>query len=88
MLSDEQKTFYAGNGYLVVPDVFNAEELAELNAVTDRFIENSRSVTKSNNVYDVAPDHSADAPKVRRVKDPTLQHEVYDKASRHPRLLS
>ncbi len=88
MLKPDQITFYRDQGYLVVEDVFTATELAELNAVTDNYVEGSRAVTDSDNVYDLGPGHSANAPRVRRIKDPADQHDVYYKASRNPKLVA
>jgi len=88
MLNEEQKTFYHANGYLVVEKVFDASDLAELNQVTDEFVHRSRAVTHSNELFDVAPDHTADTPKVRRVKDPDRQHDAYARAMRHPKLVA
>ena len=88
MLTYTQVAFYRDQGYLVVPDVFSAEELAELNQVTDGFLNRALSVQASNSVYDVAPDHSAAAPRVRRVKNPVDQDECYARASRNPKLIA
>ena len=88
MLTEEHISFYRDNGYLVVEDVFTAEELAGLNRVTDAFIERSRQVTASNEMFDLAPDHSADAPKVRRVKDPHTRDAVYAAAMRNGNLIA
>ncbi len=87
MLREDQVAFYRDNGYLVIPDVFSAEQLTDLNAVTDTFVERSRDIVESDTVLDIAPDHTAEVPKLRRVKDPTRQHEIYDRASRDPALL-
>ena len=88
MLTDAQIAFYREQGYLLVEDVFTAEELAELNRVTDGFIHRARGATESDATFDLAPDHSAEHPKVRRVKNPTRQHPAYDRAMRNPRLLA
>ena len=88
MLTEEQISFYRDNGYLVVEDVFAPEELAELNRVTDEFIEQSKRVGSSNEVFDVAPDHAAEAPRVRRVKDPHVRHPVYAAAMRNENLIA
>lgn len=88
MVSDDQVRFYRDTGYLMVPDVFSAAELEELNRVTDDYVEASRRVTESDAVFDVAPNHSAEAPKLRRIKDPVDQDPTYATAMRNPTLLS
>jgi ectoine hydroxylase-related dioxygenase (phytanoyl-CoA dioxygenase family) len=87
MLSAEQISFYHENGYLVVEDVLGADELAELQRVTDAFVERSRNVSQHNEVYDLEANHSAERPRLRRIKNPIAQHEVYDQTLRHPGIL-
>ena len=48
-----------------------------LRAATDEMVERSRSVTASDRVFDLEPDHSADAPRLRRVTSPVDQHPEY-----------
>ena len=87
MLSQEQIDFYHENGYLVVEDVLSAEELTALQRVTDEFVERSRDINQHNEVYDLEPNHSAERPRLRRIKNPIAQHEVYDQTLRHPGIL-
>ena len=88
MLTDDQIDFYRQQGYLLVPNLFTSREVADLNAVTDRFREESRTVSASDNVFDVGPGHSAEDPQLRRIKDPVLRHKSFDTAMRHPKLLA
>ena len=84
MLSVQQVQSYHENGYLAVPDVLGAAEVAELRRVTDEMVEASRLVDAHTDVYDLEPTHSAAEPRVRRIKSPNLQHESYDRTLRHP----
>ena len=87
MLTAEQISFYHENGYLVLEDVLSVDELAELRRVTDDFVERSRSVSHHNDVYDLEANHSPERPRLRRIKNPIAQHEVYDQALRHQGIL-
>ncbi len=87
MLNAEQISFYHENGYLVLEDVLSVDELAELRRVTDEFVERSRSVSHHNDVYDLEANHSPERPRLRRIKNPIAQHEVYDQALRHQGIL-
>ncbi len=78
MLSQEQKAFYADNGYLMVENVVTDAQLAELRRITYEFIEASRSVVESDDVYDLDEGHSADTPRLTRIKLPHKQHPYYD----------
>ncbi len=88
MLSEAQIGLYREQGYLLVENVFSAEEIATLNRVTDSFITRSRSVAQSDSTFDLAPDHEPAHPKVRRVKNPTRQHPAFEAAMRNPKLLA
>lgn len=87
MLTREEIEFYDQNGYLGVEDVFSGEEVEEMRRVTDDFIEQSRAVTQNDEVFDLEPDHTPAAPKLRRLKAPTKQHAAYDGALRNNKLL-
>ena len=83
MLTSDQVRFYRDEGYLVVENLFDEAEIAELNRVTDMFVDWSRSVAASDKVFDVAPNHSPSRPAVRRIKNPTYRDEVYKRARRN-----
>lgn len=86
-LTQEQIDFYRAEGYLALSDVFPPERVAELSAVTDQFIEKSREVTKSGDVFDVEDGHTAENPRLRRLRHPYDQHEAYDRAMRDGRVM-
>ena len=75
MQSDRER--YFERGYLTVPGLISPELLAELQAVTDEFVDASRRLSESDEIYDLAPEHSADQPVVRRLKCPDIRHAVY-----------
>lgn len=87
MLTPDQIEFYRDQGYLGVENVFSAAEVEELREVTDEFVEKSRGVTANDDVFDLEPSHTAEAPRLRRLKDPIKQHEVYRRALQHPKVL-
>ena len=59
MLTDGQRAAYDRDGFIVVPDVFPAEDIAELRRVTDEFVSASATVTANDSVYDLEDTHSA-----------------------------
>lgn len=87
MLSKEQINLYEEKGYIGVEAVLTDEEVAALRRVTDEFVEKSREVTEHNDIFDLEPGHTAENPKVRRIKSPCLYHSVYDQTLRHPNIL-
>src|ERR687894_1261406 len=88
MLTRAQKDEYERVGAIVVPDVLSAEEVAELRAATDGFVERARGLTTHNEVYDLEDSHSAAEPRVRRIKAPHLHHPAYARLVRHPRIVA
>ncbi len=87
MLSEEQIEKYQSDGYLAIEGVLSNDELSDLRRVTDEFIEKSRSLTKTDSIYDLGPDHSAETPRLRRISNPITQHPVYDAMLRHKGIL-
>src|SRR5271167_132829 len=87
MLTGAQGAAYDRDGFIVVPDVFSAEDVAELRRVTDEFVSASAMVTDNDSVYDLEDTHSADEPRVRRLKAPHAIHPVYMRASRNPKIV-
>ncbi len=70
MLTEDQKRFYAENGYLKVENAVTAAQLDRLRGITARLIEASREVGASNEVYDLDRGHGPDSPRLTRVKLP------------------
>ncbi|MBE25098.1 MAG: phytanoyl-CoA dioxygenase [Rhodospirillaceae bacterium] len=77
VLTQAQREFYFENGYLCVEELVGREVLARLLEVTSNFVEESREVMESDEVYDLAPGHSLELPRLRRLKEPDSQHETY-----------
>ena len=70
MLTSEQKQFYHENGYLMVENVITQEQLGKLQQITYQLIDASKHVSESNDIYDLDDGHSADAPRLTRIKLP------------------
>ena len=77
MLTDEQKRFYAENGYLMVEDAVTPDQLARLRDITYRLIDASRTVDESNAVYDLDRGHGPDSPRLTRIKLPHKQDPYF-----------
>lgn len=77
VITDEQRDFYAANGYLQLPSFVSGRWLDDLQAVAQEFVDRSRSESRSTRVFDLEPDHKADAPRIRRLNSPVDQHETF-----------
>lgn len=87
MLTQEQIAFYREQGYLGVENVLSQREIDDLRRVTDAFVEKSRGVVEHTEVFDLEPGHTPENPKLRRLKSPIEQHEVYRNALHHEKIL-
>lgn len=88
MLTQDQIDFYHRTGYLAIQTVLWRREIEELRRVTDEFVEKSRALTQSDDVFDFEPDHTRERPLLRRLKNPADQHPVYDRTLRHEKILN
>lgn len=88
MISQADIDRYNRDGYIVVPNVLSAQEVADLRRVTDEFVEASRKVSQHDAIYDLEPGHSAAEPRVRRIKSTSDHHEVYARMVTHPGILA
>ena len=77
VLSQAQREFYFTEGYLLLPGVIDPDWIGRLRDATDRLVERSRGVSRSDDVFDLEPGHSSDAPRLRRVSKPVEQDPVY-----------
>ena len=55
--------------------------------MTDEFVSASATVTANDSIYDLEDTHSADEPRVRRLKAPHAIHPVYMRVSRNPKIV-
>ncbi|MGB1012063.1 MAG: phytanoyl-CoA dioxygenase family protein, partial [Thiolinea sp.] len=77
VLTQAQRQAYFDDGYLVVNDFIDNDWLEKLWAVTNRFIDESRTLSQSTDKLDLETDHSADNPRLRRLSNPVTHHELY-----------
>jgi ectoine hydroxylase len=77
VLSQDQRRFYFDNGYLHLENFLPGEQLERLQQATEQIIEESRKLTESDAVYDLEPDHTAAAPRLRRLTSPVDHHPAY-----------
>jgi len=88
MLNAEQIQFYRDNGYVVARGVLSNSEVSRLQAVTDGFMERSRGITANDKVFDIEAGHTADRPRLRRIKSPDKQDPAYGALIHHPGILA
>jgi len=74
VLDQATRERYFAGGFLTVPDYVGGAWLRRLRAVVDAKIEESRALSASDDQFDLAPDHTADKPNIRRLHKAVDQH--------------
>lgn len=77
VLNQKQREFYFENGYLLLEHAIPMETIERLQRATAEKVEETRTLTKSDAVWDLEAGHSAAKPKLRRLSSPCDHHAVY-----------
>ena len=78
VLSQDQREFYFEHGYLQLESYIGAEWLDRLWTVTNRLVDDSRKLESSTKTFDLEPDHTAAAPRLRRISNPVGLNPVFE----------
>src|SRR5688500_248934 len=74
VLDQRARERYFEDGFLAVPGYVGTAWLERLRAVVEAKIEESRACAASDDQFDLAPDHSAEKPNIRRLRKAVDQH--------------
>src|ERR1700694_4584376 len=74
VLDQRERERYFEDGFLTVPGYIGAAWLDRLRSVVAAKIEESLTLTASDDQFDLAPDHSAEKPNIRRLRKAVDQH--------------
>ncbi len=88
MIDERAVQVYREQGWLVVEDVLDAQELTALRQTVAAMLEGARGLTAHTEIYDLEPDHRPDAPRVRRIKTPHKFNPAFVDLARSPKLVS
>ena len=70
MIKEDQVKSFNERGYLIIENLLPENILENLQIVTDDFVEKSRTIKESDDIYDLSDDHTSENPAVRRLKNP------------------
>jgi ectoine hydroxylase-related dioxygenase (phytanoyl-CoA dioxygenase family) len=87
-IDDDQRAAYRRDGFIVVPDLLDANELAALRQVIADLVAGSAAVDTHTAVYDLEPGHARSAPRVRRIKQPHTVHPAFAAVVRKPAVVA
>ncbi len=77
IVSQEDQEDYDRDGYLLLPGFIDEDWLKRLRAAANDFVEMSRDVTTSTRLIDLAPGHTAETPRLRRLLSPVDVHSTF-----------
>ena len=87
MISEQDVQAYKRDGVIVVPEVLDADTLSQVRTVIAELVAGSAKTLVHTDVYDLEPGHTADSPRVRRIKAPQKVHPLFDQIVRSARVL-
>src|ERR1700679_2226584 len=87
MISEQDVQTYKRDGVIVVPDVLGADTLSQLRSVIAELVAGSAKTLEHTDVYDLEPGHTAENPRVRRIKTPHKVHPLFDQIVRSEAVL-
>ncbi len=71
------KEHYDQEGFVLIESLFGTSEIQKLQQASDVLIEESRIYGKSDERFDLEPDHTETKPRVQRIKVPHQQHQAF-----------
>src|SRR6478609_11540481 len=87
MISDKDVQTYQRDGVIVVPEVLGPDTLAQVRTVIAELVAGSAKTLEHTDVYDLEPGHTAENPRVRRIKTPHKVHALFNDIVRSPAVL-
>ena len=87
-LTDDQVAFYHEHGYVVVENLLTERQLAQARGETEAILAKAGSVRENGDVYDLEDTHTAERPRVRRIKSPHTLSKVFWDLVRAPKAIA
>ena len=84
MISEQDVQAYKRDGVIVVPDVLDAATLSQVRSVIAELVAGSAKTLEHTDVYDLEPGHTAENPRVRRIKTPHKVHRAVQRDRAQP----
>jgi phytanoyl-CoA hydroxylase len=86
-VTEQDVQAYRRDGVIIVPDVLDARTLAQVRSVIAELVAGSANTLAHTDIYDLEPGHTAQSPRVRRIKTPHKVHALFDAIVRSPAVL-
>ena len=82
MISEKDVQTYQRDGVIVVPEVLGPATLSQVRSVIAELVAGSAKTLEHTDVYDLEPGHTAENPRVRRIKTPHKVHPIFNEIVR------
>lgn len=79
VITETQRQFYFDNGYLLLESFIDQQWLSQFQEAIAACVEESRALTSSSAKIDIEPDHTSQAPRLRRLTMPSQHYPVFEK---------
>src|SRR3954465_8406744 len=87
MISEADVQRYRRDGVIMVPDLLDADTVRRVRTVIADLVAGAASTLQHTDVYDLEPGHTAEDPRVRRIKAPHKVHPIFNEIVRTPAML-
>src|ERR1700709_997638 len=87
MISEKDVQTYKRDGVIVVPEVLDGATLGQVRSVIGDLVAGSAKTLEHTDVCDLEPGHTAESPRVRRIKTPHKVHALFDEIVRSAAVL-
>lgn len=77
MLNQQEIDTFNSDGYLLIKDAVNSEQLAAMREATYRLIDQSRTISESDHRFDLDEGHEPNNPRLTRIKLPHKLDPIY-----------
>ena len=88
MISDRDVAIYQEQGYILVENVLDREQLEAARKVIDQIAATAKGRTTHDDTFDFEPGHTPDNPRIRRIKKPHVVNSLFWELAKSPRMLS
>lgn len=88
MISDRDVERYHEQGYILVENVLDGEQLSAARRTIDRILAGAKGKPTHDDVYDFEPTHTPDDPRVRRIKKPHTIDKLFWDLVKSPRMVA
>ncbi|MDQ3259197.1 MAG: phytanoyl-CoA dioxygenase family protein [Pseudomonadota bacterium] len=88
MISSRDIAHYHEQGYILVDDVLDGEQVSAARRTIDRILAGAKGIPSHDETYDFEPTHTPDDPRVRRIKKPHTIDPLFWDLVKTPRMVA